>query len=161
MSAVNKPPEVVTGMDAPFEARLLEAGKAVARLPRARAPEGLAARTLARVAAAMPLGVRKRLWILRPITNPFARCAAAAAILLLLVPLSDLDFARTVGSTIEADVVGRRIVDRMENIMDDVLPRGAPGGYSQTELDAFNNVQSTNKSALKIQVRTAKPNLGA
>ena len=161
MSADFKTPDGVAPDVVPFEGRLLEAGQAVARLPRAQIPEGLAARTLARVAAAMPLSVRKRIWILRPITNPFARCAAAAAILLLLVPLSDLDFARAVGIKIEDNVVGRRVVDRMENIMDDVLPRGAPSGYLQSELDAFNNVQSTNKSALKIQVRVSKPNLGA
>ena len=140
--------------------RLLEAGDAVARLPRIPAPPGLAARTLARINTAMLLTPRKRAWILRPITNPFARCAAAAAILLLLAPLSDLEFARNMGSKIESDLVGQRVVDHVEDIMDDVLPRSAASGYSQFELDAFNNVQSTNKSALRIQVRSIKTNPG-
>lgn len=154
-------PDETTLPDAAFEPRLLKAANAVANLPRIPVPAGLAARTLARIDAALPLTPRRRAWILRPITNPFARCAAAAAILLLLAPLSDLEFARNMGAKIESDLVGQRVVDRMENIMDDVLPRGTASGYSQFELDAFNNVQSTNKRALKIQVRTAKPNHGA
>lgn len=134
-----------------IDEKLLAVGHSVARLSRPAAPEGLAARTLARVASA----TRRRIWILRPITNPFARIAAAAAILMVVLPLSDLEFAQNVGTGIEQRV-GGRMVDRVEMLMDDVLPRGAPDGYSQTELDAFNNVSGTNKNAVR-QVKVSKP----
>lgn len=147
--------------DLKFDAQMLEAGNAVARLSRPKVPQGLAARTLARIAAASA-PVRQRLWLFRPITNPSARCAAAAAILMALVPLSDIELAGHIGSRIEDRVVGRQVMDRVETIMDGVLPRGLPNGYSQADLDAVSNSHSTNRRALKIQVRSVKPpaNLG-
>jgi hypothetical protein len=117
------------------EPELLNAGRAVAGLSRPAPPAGLAARTLAYVVAQCA-PVRKRLWILRPITHPLARVLAAAGIMLTLFPMTTLDLAAPLGTRIEEHVVGRKVVDRVEGLVDRLLVRNGPASYSQADLDA-------------------------
>jgi len=131
-----------------FDADELIAGRAVASLPRPKAPADLASRTLARIAASAP--VKRTLWLLRPITNPFARCAAAAGIMLAVFPMTDLDMADKLGPRIEDRVVGSHVVDRVEIIVDDLLPTNSES-YSQGELDALLNVRPASKPQYKIR----------
>jgi hypothetical protein len=137
------------------DSKLLEAGQAVARLSRPRVPSDLASRTLARIAQSKPL--RKTMLVLRPITNPLARVAAAAGIMLALFPMTDMDVAESLGSHIESRVVGPKVVDRVENLVDGLLLRVNYQGYSQTELDAVINVRSVNNPANKAKI--AKPHI--
>lgn len=98
---------------------LMRAGDAVARLSRPQAPAGLAARTLARISERLP--VKKVFWMLRPITHPIARIAAAALIIYALAPLTDMDIASRLGSQIEQHVIGRTLGDHVEAFVDGVL----------------------------------------
>lgn len=114
--------------------KLREAGAAVARLDRPGAPAGLAARTVARVLAELK-PVKKTWMVLRPITNPFARVSAAAAIMLVLFPMTSVDMAAPLGSGIEERIVGREVINRVEHFVDRVLTRTGPASYSQYDLD--------------------------
>jgi len=111
--------------------KLLRAGDAVARMSRPSAPSGLAARTLARISARFP--VKRVFWMMRPITHPVARIAAAALIIYTLAPLTDLDFASKLGAELEQHVFGKRVEDRVEAFVDGVLIEH----YSTSETDGY------------------------
>jgi len=105
--------------------RLVKAGEAVAGLSRPQAPAGLAARALARISSAMP--VKKVFWMLRPITHPVARIAAAALIIYTLAPLTDIELGSKLGSQIEQHVTGSSLEDPVEHFVDGVLTHYTPG----------------------------------
>lgn len=112
---------------------LQRAGEAVGRLPRPAPPQGLAARTLARIessqaaessalqattaATSSPATLLQRSYWRRRLTSPLARAAAAAALLATLGLLSsavrNLDTAERLGRSIET-VIGAHATDRLE-----------------------------------------------
>ena len=105
--------------------KLVKAGEAVAGLSRPQPPAGLAARALARISASMP--AKKVFWMLRPITNPVARIAAAALIIYTLAPLTDIEWGSKLGAQIEEHVTGSSVEDPVENFVDGVLTHYTPG----------------------------------
>jgi hypothetical protein len=115
------------------------AGDAVARLSRPDAPADLTARTLARaIAGSKP--VKRVIWFLRPITHPVARVAAAAMIIAMMSPMTDLNTADALGQRIEQKIIGPQVADHIEGFVDSILVmRGAPG-YEQSDLDALMGV---------------------
>jgi hypothetical protein len=126
---------------------LIRAGEAVARLSRPEPPAGLAARTLARISAQYK-PIKKVFWMLRPITHPVARVAAAAMIIYALAPMTDFDVASNLGSQIEQHVTGRAFEDHVEALVDTVT---SPNGESQTYLDSFMGVPRVNgKTARRV-----------
>lgn len=123
-------------LESPSEHRIAMAGAAVSRLSIPEPPKDLASRTLKRIAAEyMP--VKRVFWYLRPITNPLARLAAAAAIIFLMVPLTDLSIAAPLGARIEENILGTRTTEQIEGMMDALLVRYGTTSYSQAYLDAF------------------------
>jgi len=122
------------------DADSVRAGEAVARLPQPEPPHGLASRTVARVIKECQ-PIRKVIWLLRPITNPLARLAAAALIIVTLTPMTDLDMADPLGARIEHQLIGRRLADRIEVFVDRLLVIHGPPYYSQDDLDAFMGIQ--------------------
>lgn len=139
-----------------FEPELLNAGRAVARLSRPKAPSGLVARTLDRLAKIKP--EQRKLLIFRSITHPVARIAAVVMLTLLTVPLTDLDVVAAVGSRIENHVIGTNGVNRVERIVDEIVPSDE-NGYSQSELvfytGVYNGVYNANIKATRP--KSAKP----
>ena len=120
---------------------LVRAGEAVARLSRPSAPAGLAARTLARISQQYK-PMKRVFWMLRPITHPIARIAAAALIIYALAPMTDLDIASRLGVQIEKHVLGQALEDHVEALVDNVLIRHDISiGESQPYLDSFMGVQ--------------------
>lgn len=141
-----------------LEPELQLAGSAVARLSRPKVPAGLLERTLDCAALIKPL--RKKLWLLRPITHPLARVAAVAMLMSMVAtaPLTDMDTVDSVGRRVEYSVVGTKNVDRFEQLMDGVLAKISTDGYSQDELDAVTGISNTNPTmtrakALKPRIR--------
>ena len=123
--------------------KLIRAGESVARLSRPSAPAGLATRTLARISAQCK-PIKKVFWMLRPITHPVARVAAAAMIIYALAPMTDLDVASQLGVQIERHVTGHVFENHVEALVDSVI--SSPGD-SQPYLDSFMGVQRTNSNA--------------
>jgi len=121
------------GLDDPA---LRRAGDAVAQLPPVEPPADLVSRTMARIAAGYQ-PVRRVFWLFRPIFNPVARVAAAAAIILLLLPMADLNLATPLGSRIENRIIGHDATDDLEDFVDAWLIRNGPPDYAQYELDAW------------------------
>ncbi len=124
--------------------KLIRAGESVARLSRPQPPAGLAARTLARISASYQKPIKKVFWMLRPITHPVARVAAAAMIIYALAPMTDLDVASQLGVQIERHVTGHVFENHVEALVDSVI--SSPGD-SQPYLDSFMGVQRTNSNA--------------
>ncbi|MFH0938822.1 MAG: hypothetical protein V1899_06035 [Planctomycetota bacterium] len=122
------------------DAELLRASEAVAGLPQPEPPRDLVSRTVARVVKDV-YSFKKVFWLLRPITNPVARLVAAALIIVILTPMTDLNMADSLGARIEQRILGRRVIDRFEILVDRVLVIRGPSYYSQDELDAFMGVQ--------------------
>lgn len=103
---------------------LLEVGKAVSSLKRPAAPAGLAERTLARAAGALPQSATKILrpaWWRRQITHPAARVAAALLIVVLLGSCFNFDTAERVGVLSER-VIGPKVVDMVDESLIGKLP---------------------------------------
>jgi hypothetical protein len=119
----------------PDDPALRHAGEAVARLAPVEPPPDLVARTLARVAAGYK-PVKRAFWLFRPIFNPLARLAAAAAIILLLVPMTDLNLASPLGRRIEERIIGRHVTDHLEGFIDGLLVRNGAPNYTEYELEA-------------------------
>jgi len=115
---------------------LRRAGEAVARLASVEPPPDLVARTLAHVAAGYK-PVKRAFWLFRPIFNPLARFAAAAAIIILLVPMTDLNLATPLGRRIEERIIGSRATDRLEGFIDGLLVRNGAPDYPEYELEAL------------------------
>jgi hypothetical protein len=125
---------------------LAHAREAVAGLSRPLPPAGLAARTMARISGALP--VKKVFWMLRPITHPIARIAAAALIIYTLAPLTDMEWGSHLGAQIEEHVLGSSVEDPVANFVDGVLihytpadsqgyqPRSSYGRPTQTKVRA-------------------------
>jgi hypothetical protein len=122
--------------------RLLRAGAAVARLSRPDAPAGLAARTLARISEQYQ-PIKRVFWMIRPITHPVARIAAAALIIYALAPMTDLDIASRLGVQIEQHVLGASLENHVEALVDNVLIRQEiRPTEAQPYLDSFMGVPS-------------------
>ena len=134
--------------------KLIRAGELVARLSRPSAPAGLAARTLARISASYQKPIKKVFWMLRPITHPVARVAAAAMIIYALAPMTDLDVASRLGVQIERHVTGHVFENHVEALVDSVI--SSPGD-SQPYLDSFMGVPRTNtNNAHHVNVRRTR-----
>lgn len=125
--------------------RLARMGEALSNLPRPTPPPDLVARTLARIASQYK-PVKRVIWLLRPITHPLARVAAAAVIIYTLTPMTDLDMADPIGRNIEQSVIGRQGTDKLEGFVDNLLVRNGPSTYSQSELDAMMGVQPASRT---------------
>jgi hypothetical protein len=122
--------------------QLVRAGEAVARLSRPQAPAGLAARTLARISQQYK-PIKRVFWMLRPITHPIARIAAAALIIYALAPMTDMDIASRLGVQIERHVLGSVVEDHVEALVDNVLiHHDISTGESKSYLDSFMGVPS-------------------
>ena len=117
------------------------AAEAIAGLSRSEPPVGLAQRTLNRLAEVKP--IKRAVWFLRPITNPVARVAAAALIVFTLSPMTDLNWADSLGQRIEQSV-GSRVADGFESFVDGILVYQRPGNYKQSDLDALMGVNRGN-----------------
>lgn len=120
--------------------KLIQAGEAVARLPQENPPRDLVARALARIAEGYK-PVKRVFWMLRPITHPMARVAAAAVIILIMLPMTDLNLADPLGAGIENRILGRGTTDRVEHFVDTLLIRHGPATYSEPDPHAFMGVQ--------------------
>jgi hypothetical protein len=112
---------------------LARLGEQVANLPGETPPSDLVARTLSRISTSYK-PVKRVFWMLRPITNPLARVAAAAMIIAGLAPMMDMNVAEPLGAKIEASIIGREAADQVEDFIDGMLRPGKT--YSQDELDA-------------------------
>ena len=139
-----------------LDSGLLNAGRAVARMSRPKAPAGLVARTLDRLALIKP--ERRKLLIFRSITHPLARIAAVLMLTLMTVPLTDLDVVAAVGSRIEDNVIGTSGVDHVERIVDELVPTSADG-YSQSELAVYTGVYNVTIKA--THPRVIKPRVNS
>jgi len=135
---------------------LRRTGDAVAKLPPVEPPPDLVARTLARIAAGYS-PVKRAFWLFRPIFNPVARFAAAAAIILLLLPMADLTLATPLGTRIEERIIGRDATDEIEDFVDDLLVRNGPPNFPQYELDALIGVPRPSFMPIR-RPQAAKPN---
>ena len=134
--------------------KLLSAGEAVARLSRPQPPEGLAARTLARISSSYKQPVRKVFWMLRPITHPLARIAAAALIIYMLFPMTDVDVGGQLGMQLEQHVIGHAMGDRVEALVDGVLTNHISTTDSKGYLDSFMGVNNAqNKKGARTHLR--------
>ena len=96
----------------------------------------LASRTLNRIEIECK-PAKKVIWLLRPITHPLARIAAAAVIIYTLAPLTDLKIAAPLGASIEEKILGARAAERIEEIVDVLLINYGDSSYPQSYLDAF------------------------
>ena len=121
--------------------KLLRAGEAVARLSHPEAPQGLAARTMARISSSYK-PVKRVFWLLRPITHPLARIAAAALIIYMLFPMTDVDLGARLGMQIEQNFMGHVVGDRVEALVDGVLTNHNYTTDSQAYLDSFMGVNN-------------------
>lgn len=121
------------GLDDPV---LRRAGECVARLTPEEPLPDLVARTVARVAAGYG-PVKRVFWLVRPIFNPVARLAAAAAIIVILLPMTDLNLATPLGLRIENRIIGSEATDDIEDFVDALLVRNGPPNYTQYELEAW------------------------
>lgn len=121
----------------------IRAGEAVQALPRPQPPRDLAARTMARIGACKP--VKRVFLLLRPITHPLARLAAAILIIYSLAPMTDLDIATPLGRGIEKNVLGSAATDRIEGFVDNMLVQHGPASYSW-DPDDFMGVRRTNRT---------------
>ena len=109
-------------------------GSRISALSHPKPPENLAAKTAAYVQANCP--PKKPVTIMfRSITNPAARVAAAAVIVLILSPLTDLETAASLGARIEQRI-SPHTMDKLEAFMDPVLPLGGEN-YSQPYFDSY------------------------
>ena len=115
---------------------LHRAGEAVSNLPPVEPPPDLVARTMATIAAGYK-PVKRAFWLFRPIFNPVARFAAAAVIVLTLLPMADLTLATPLGTRIEDGLIGHDATDDLEDFVDGLLVRNGPPNYPQYELDAW------------------------
>jgi hypothetical protein len=137
---------------------LRRAGEAVARLAAVEPPPDLVARTLSRVAAGWK-PVKRAFWLFRPIFNPVARFAAAAAIVVLLIPMADLNLATPLGKRIEERIIGKHATDHLEAFIDGLLVRNGAPCYTEYELDALMGTPRVNHPPLfRPQTPTAKSN---
>jgi hypothetical protein len=135
--------------------KLIKAGEAVARLPRPQPPQGLAARTMARISSSYK-PVRRVFWMIRPITHPLARIAAAAIIIYMLFPLTDVDLGSKLGMQIEQNIIGHSMGDRVEALMDGVLSNYNFSGDNNA-YPSFVGVQDGNAACSRSGVHAAKP----
>lgn len=109
-------------------------GSRISSLSRPTPPENLAAKTAAYVQANCP--PKKRVTLMfRSITNPAARVAAAAVIVLILSPLTDLETAASLGARIEQRF-SPQTMEKLEAFMDPVLPISGEN-YSQPYFDSY------------------------
>lgn len=135
--------------------KLIRAGEAVARLPHPQPPEGLAARTLARISSSYK-PVKRVFWMLRPITHPLARVAAAALIIYTLFPMTDVDLGARLGMQIEQNIMGHTVGDRVEAFVDGVLTNHNYTADSQAYLDSFMGIPGEKQnSAPKVSTKHA------
>ena len=141
--------------------KLIKAGEAVARLSRSQPPQGLAARTLARISTSYK-PVKRVFWMLRPITHPLARIAAAAIIIYMLFPLTDVDLGSRLGMQIEQHIIGHSMSDRVEALLDGVLAN-YNFNADNNAYPSFIGVQDGNAAYLRLsddkitQRHSAKP----
>jgi|ERR1043165_5328689 hypothetical protein len=129
---------------------LRDAGQAVASLSRPPIPEGLAQRTLERVIEIKP--IRRKPLMLRPITHALARFAAVAILMVMTLPLTYLDVVDSLGRRIENNLVGPRVVDRVEQIVDGVLTTD-----SFSQVDQYSNIHNATAKPVK-RAGKSKPN---
>jgi hypothetical protein len=136
-----------------LNAEQTHAAEAVAALPKADPPSGLAARTLARVVESQP--VKRVFWMLRPITSPIVRIAVAALIIMSIVPLADVDIATSLGKRIQEKIIGERVTERVERIVDGLLAyQGGPNFSSPADLEPFGPEE-------RLQLKRVKPRQGS
>lgn len=109
-------------------------GSRISALSRPTPPANLAAKTVAFVQANCP-PKKRSFWLFRSITHPAARVAAAAVIVMILSPLTDLETAASLGTRIEQRIIGPHVMDKLEVFMDPVLQTG--DNYSQPYFDSF------------------------
>jgi len=120
--------------------KLKAAAEAVENLPRPEPRAGLTARTLQRISAGYK-PVKKVYFLLRPITHPLARIAAAAVIIYALAPMTDIDFGSKAGSFVEQHILGPSVSDRIDNFVNGMLSKHEwMSADSQPYLDAFMGV---------------------
>ena len=143
-----------------LEPELQTTGRSVARLSRPKAPAGLLARTLEKAALIKPL--RRKILLLRPITHPLARIAAAAMLMsmAMTVPLADLDTVEKVGWRIEHNVVGTKAVDHLEPIMLGVLATISSDGVAQDEVDSMTRFYRIDPRKMKPKPMKARTQPG-
>ncbi len=121
--------------DDTLDPRLSAAGRAVQALPCEQPPRDLIARTLAHIANNYQKPVKRVFWMLRPITHPLARFAAAAVIIAALFPMTDLNIADPIGKQIEKRIFGHAATTHIERMLDRFLVRHYPANCSQEDLD--------------------------
>jgi len=109
-------------------------GSRISALSRPAPSANLAAKTVAYVQANCPPKKRSSV-LFQSITNPAARVAAAAVIVLLLSPLTDLETAASLGSRIEQRL-SPQVMNKLEAFMDPVLPTSGEN-YSDPYFDSF------------------------
>ncbi|MEI6234595.1 MAG: hypothetical protein WCT04_16190 [Planctomycetota bacterium] len=143
-----------------LNAELRKTGRAVAALSRTKAPASLFERTLEAAAQIKP--IRQKLLMLRPITHPLARFAAAAMLMSMVATaqVTDLDTVESVGRKVEYSVVGSKNVDRFEQFMDTVLAKINTDGYTQSEIDAVTGEYNTNPRMIRIRPQKARSQNG-
>ncbi len=145
------------GSEEPFDLpqELLDAGERVRNLAKSDAPPGLAERTLARAAEALPTakeeravetakataktteGIQERRplsWWLQPVTHPAARIAATVLLLATLGIFAHLDTAERVGRMTEK-VIGQKTTDQLYNFVDRMLLAYGPVKIKEKDLD--------------------------
>src|SRR5436305_6365704 len=101
---------------------MMRAAEAMSKLSPIDPPKDLVTRTLALISASYK-PVKRVFWLLRPITHPLARIAAAAVIIFSFALMIDMNLADPLGSRIESLIIGRQTADRFEGLLDRVLVR--------------------------------------
>ena len=126
-----------------LDPEMAELAQKLSNMRPVEAPKDLVARTVDRVMK-LRQPVKRVFILLRPITHPLARIAAAACIIFVLSPLTDIDQAAPLGSKIEERIIGAEVTDSVEVIVDDLLITTRPGTYQQSDLDAMMGVTHSN-----------------
>jgi hypothetical protein len=122
---------------------LARMGAAIEGLSRATPPSDLVARTMARISERCT-PVKKVFWMLRPITHPVARIAAAAMIIFALTPMTDVNIADPIGAKIEKNIIGSQTAENVEHFLDRLLVRyNSAQDYTQCNPDVFMGANRT------------------
>ena len=125
-----------------LDPELAKVGEAAANVPYEGPPADLVSRTLARISSGV-IPVKRVFWMLRPITHPLARIAAAALIIFAFAPMLDINLADPLGSRIEARIIGSKTAAHIEGLLDRVLTSQG-NSYSQDDLDSVMGIRRPN-----------------
>lgn len=134
---------------------LARIGASIEKLSHDDPPSDLVARTMAHISQRCK-PVKKIFWMLRPITHPLARVAAAAMIIFALTPMTDLNLADPLGAGIERNIIGSRTAENVENFLDRLLVRYTPD-YTQCNPDLFMGAQRSVNSVVRRTPPQSKP----